>query len=305
MGLISSLIAALFIAGSNLVMRRNLDASGTAKVFLVIQMSFAFFISFLMGPVKTGAYAINGPIVLVGLLTGVCLALMLYVLGKALERGPSGLTFSILSSASVMPGIVMAAFFGAAFGFSYTIWHAIGSVLVLAGLFWAGKGLQGMKDLKGWVVLVSLLFALHVAILVIYQWRAMVMSFPNSFISFEEARSQWFMPMLYLGASVVELAIFLSSGPRKPMFKEVFYGSAAGAFNWICTFFLIQATELAKGVENAVIFPLFSIGTILFSNLWSQYLYQEKVNWRACQVCFCGIFIGTVDWKAVLAALSL
>ncbi len=304
MGLVSALLAALFIAGSNLFMRRSIDAGGTTKVFLVIQMAVAFAIAFLMGPVKNGSYSINLPIVILGLLTGVFLALMLYFLGRALEKGPPGLTFSILSSASVMPGIVMAALFGAVFGFYYTIWHALGSVLVLAGLFWAGKGVQGMQDLKGWVVLVFLLFVLHVAILVIYQWRAMVLNFPSSLLTSEEARSQWFMPMLYLGATAVELLIFFSSGPRKPFFKEWLYGFAAGSFNCLCTFFLIQATELAKGLENAVIFPLFSIGTILFSNLWGQHLYQEKVNWRACQVCSCGIILGTVDWKVIASALG-
>jgi hypothetical protein len=304
MGLLSALLAALFIAGSNLFMRRGIDAGGTAKVFLAIQMSAAFAIAFLMGPVKTGSYAINLPIVILGLLTGMFLAVMLYVLGRALEKGPPGLTFSVLSSSSVMPGIVMAALFGASFGFHYTVWHAFGSLLVLAGLFWGGKGLQGMQDLKAWVVLVSLLFALHVAILAIYQWRAMVLNYPSSLISAEDARSQWFMPMLYLGAAAVELLIFFSSRPRKPFFKEWLYGFAAGSFNCLCTFFLIEATELAKGLENAVIFPLFSIGTILFSNLWGQHLYQEKVNWRACQVCLFGIILGTVDWKIFASAIG-
>jgi drug/metabolite transporter (DMT)-like permease len=304
MGLVSALLAALFIAGSNLFMRRSLDSGGTTKVFLVIQMAVACAIAFLMGPVKNGSYSINLPIAMIGLLTGVFLALMLYVLGRALEKGPPGLTFSILSSASVMPGIVMAVLFGAAFGFSYTIWHALGSALVLVGLFWAGKGLQGMQDWKGWVTLVSFLFALHVAILVIYQWRAMTLHFPSSLITSEEASSQWFMPMLYLGATAIQLGIFFRSGLRKPLVKEWLYGFAAGSFNCLCTFFLLQATELAKGMETAVIFPLFSIGTILFSNLWGQHLYQERVNWRACQVCSCGIIIGTVDWKAIASALG-
>jgi len=130
------------------------------------------------------------------------------------------------------------------------------------------------------------------------------MNFPNSLFSAEEIQSQWFMPLLYLGATIVEFIIFMSSGLRKPLNKEWLYGSLGGAFNCFCTFFLIQATELAQGVENAVIFPIFSIGTILFSNLWGQYLYKEKVNWRACQVCACGIFIGTVDWKMIASGFG-
>ena len=304
MGLMSALLAALFIAGSNLLMRRSIDSGGTTKAFLVIQMAVASLIACLMGPIKTGFYAINPSIVFLGLLTGLFLALMLYVLGKALEKGPPGLTFAVLSSATVMPGIVMALIFGVAFGFHYTIWHALGSCLVLAGLFWAGKGLQGMQHLKTWVILVSFLFVLHVLILAIYQWRAMLLHFPSSLFSKEDIKSQWFMPMLYLGATIVELLIFFSSERRRVSLREWVYGCGAGVANCLCTFFLIQATELAKGLENAVIFPLFSIGTILISNLWGQHLYQEKVNWRACQICACGIIIGTVDWKIFSSAIG-
>jgi hypothetical protein len=230
MGLISAMLAALFIAGANLFMRKSLDSGGTTKVFLVIQMGVAAFVAFLMGPIKTGSYVINLPIVVLGLSTGVFLAWMLYILGKALERGPPGLTFSIMSSACIMPGVVMAALFGAAFGYQYTMWHGIGSILVVAGLFWAGKGLTGMHDLKGWIKVVSLLFILHVLILVIYQWRAMLMNFPNALFSSEEIQSQWFMPLLYLGATIVEFFIFMNSGLRKPLNKEWLYGSLGGAF---------------------------------------------------------------------------
>ena len=300
MGLLSASLAALFIALSNLFMRRSIDAGGTTKGFLVIQMFIAFLVALLLGPVKAHSYAWNGPIIILGLCSGLVLALMLLVLGKALERGPPGFTFSILSAATVMPAIVMAILFGAAFGFYYTIWHGIGSLLVLAGLFWAGKGLEGMQDKKRWAFFAILMFSLHLLLLVIYQWRAVLLNFPEPYFTADQIRSQWFMPMLYLSAAIIQLGVYLSSERRTLLSKEWLYGCGAGICNSLCTFFLIQATELATGFQNAVIFPLFSIGTIVFSNLWSQKLYQEKVNWRACQVCMLGILIGTVDWKSLL-----
>ena len=300
MGLFSALLAALFIALSNLFMRRSMDAGGTTKGFLTIQMFVAFLVAVLLGPVKTASYAWNGPIILLGLCSGVVLALMLLVLGKALEKGPPGFTFSILSAATVMPAIVMAVLFGAAFGFYYTIWHGLGSLLVLAGLFWAGRSIEGMQNRKAWALLAVAMFSLHVLLLVIYQWRAILLNFPEPFFTAEQIRSQWFMPMLYLSAALVQLSIYLKSERRPFLPKEWLYGFGAGAGNSLCTFFLIQATEMATGFQSAVIFPLFSIGTIVFSNLWGQYLYQEKVNWRACQVCMLGILMGTVDWKSLL-----
>ena len=300
MGLFSATLAALFVALSNLFMRRSLDAGGTTRGFLVVQMSVAFLVAILLGPIKTNSYTWNGPIVVLGLFSGLVLAAMLLVLGKALEKGPPGFTFSILSAATVMPAIVMATLFGAAFGFYYTVWHGIGSLLVLAGLYWAGRGMDGMQNRRAWVILAITMFSLHALLLVIYQWRAIVMNYPSALISSEQVRSQWFMPTLYLGAAIVQMVIYLKNERRKLVLKEWLYGCGAGACNSLCTFFLIQATEVATGFQSAVIFPFFSIGTIIFSNLWGQHLYNEKVNWKACQVCALGILIGTVDWISLL-----
>src|SRR5689334_1765524 len=110
--------------------------------------------------------------------------------------------------------------------------------------------------------------------------------------------------MMYVGAVVIQLAIFLKTEARWPKNKEWLYGFAGGIANGLCTFFLLYGTNVATGLENAIIFPVYSIGTIVFSNLWSQRLYGESVNWRACQVCALGILLGSVDWKIALAALG-
>ena len=45
---------------------------------------------------------------------------------KALESGPPGLTFAMVNSASVMPGLLMALIFGAHFGYNYRTSHGLG-----------------------------------------------------------------------------------------------------------------------------------------------------------------------------------
>lgn len=302
MGLFSALLAALFASVSNFFMRRSLDAGGTTKGFLAIQMTIAFLSTLVMGPLYQGIEVPNLPITGLGLFAGVILAIMLRMLGNALETGPAGFTFSILSSATVMPAIFMAALFGASFGFIYTASHGIGSLLVLAGLFWAGKGLDGMKNQKRWLLFAASMFALHVVLLLIFQWRALLLRWPHpeeiaSYFHSENIRSVWFMPMYYLGSALCLTATFLRGQRRWPLKQEWFSGCMGGVANALCTLFLIQSTELARGAENAIIFPIFSIGAIFFSNWWSQKIYQEKVHWRACQLSALGLFIGTVDWK--------
>lgn len=305
MGILLVFIAAALCSASNFCMRKSLDRGGTTQAFLSMQMSFAFLAGVLLGPVRTGQFALSVPMLVLGIFAGLVYSFMISSLGKALERGPPGLTFSALSGATVMPAIVMAL----AFGYSYTIWHAIGSVFVLAGLFWAGRGLRGMQSFRAWIFFVSSMFLLHVCLLVVFQWRALLLNSPHpeeivSWFTAEQIQSQWFMSLMYGTAMICQTYVFLTKERRKLQGAEVTNGIFGGLTNGLCTFFLIWATEVASGLENAVIYPIFSVMIILFSNMWSQKIYQESVNWRACQVCALGLLVATVDWKTVLAAIG-
>lgn len=310
MGILLVLVASCFTSLANFCLRRSIDSGGTSKAYLMIQLLFAAVVAVLIGPVRTQDFSINGGIVFLGVAVGLIFGLMFFALGRALEKGPPGLTFAILNASTVMPAVVMATMFGVAFGYIYTSWHAIGSLLVLAGLFWAGRGLAGLTDKRAWLLFSTLTFSCHLIFLVVMQWRALVLNWPNpsdlgSVMSSQEMASQWFMPLLYFVAAVIQTGIYLSSEKRIPNTAECSYGLIGGTAGCLSTFFLIWATEAATSLENIVIFPIFSVAVIVICNFWGQKLYQEQVNWRACRVCVLGLLIGTVDWKAFLAALGL
>lgn len=315
MAIISVCIASLLLAIANLCMRKSVDAGGTTKAYLALQMLVSFIMAFLMGPVKSNAYAINLPIVIFGLFAGLVLMTLSLSIGKAVERGPAGLTFAILSSAAVFPGLAMALVFGSAHGFYYTPWHALGSILVLVGLFWAGFAVKkdnqeqnDLKKMKTWLLLVLAMFALHITILILFHWRGLLLSTDRleevtHLFTADQIKSEWFLPMMYLISMICQIAIFYTSEKRQPNGKEWLYGIGGGICNCLCTVFLLYSTKTAVGIENAVIFPIYSIGAIVFSNLWSQWLYKEKINWLACQVSVLGILIGSVDWKLLFSVL--
>ncbi|OGN63998.1 MAG: hypothetical protein A3E80_00435 [Chlamydiae bacterium RIFCSPHIGHO2_12_FULL_49_9] len=310
MALIFVFVAGLFVSISNFFMRKSIDRGGTTKAFLVFQMAAAFLVSTLIDPVRKGDFVFNAPIASLGIAAGLILACMVFALGRALEKGPPGFTFSILNAATVMPGIVMAILFGSAFGFVYTAWHGIGSLLVLAGLFWAGMGLSTMQEKRKWILFAASMFCLHILLLVLFQWRALLLNLPHpeeivSFFTAQEIKSAWFVPFMYLTAGIVLLGVYLKAEKRIPSRAEMGFGCFGGVANCFCTFFLIWATEVATPLENAIIFPLFSIVGIVLSNLWGQKLYKEEVNWRACQLSAFGLIVGTVDWKAVAAVIGL
>ncbi len=298
MGILLALIAGMFIPLTNLCVRKSVDVGGSAKAFFVVQMISSFLFAVLLGPVRHGDYSIPLPVAGLGIVAGLILSLMLFSLGRAVEKGPPGFTFAILFSATVMPGLLMALFFGSEMGFEYNTWHALGSLLVLGGLFWGAKGLQGMKDLKSWLLFATLMFSFHVLLLGLYQWRAMLIK-ENITLN-----SEWFTPFMFLTSGIIQVLIYLRAEAKMPKRGEVMYGVLGGVSNLLCTFFIIWATEKAGPLENAVIFPIYSVVGIILTNLWGQKLYQEQVNWRACQLCVFGLIIGTVDWKAVSAAIG-
>lgn len=298
MGILLALTAGMFIPLTNLCVRKSVDVGGSAKAFFVVQMISSFLFALLLGPVRHGDFSIPFSAAGLGIVAGLILSFMLFSLGRAVEKGPPGFTFAILFSATVMPGLIMALIFGSEMGFEYNAWHAFGSVLVLGGLFWGAKGLQGMKDLKSWLLFATLMFSFHVLLLGLYQWRAMLMK-ENVAMT-----SEWFTPFMFLTSGIIQVLIYMRAEARMPKRGEVMYGFLGGVFNLLCTFFIIWATEKAGPLENAVIFPIYSVVGIILTNMWGQKLYQEQVNWRACQLCVFGLIIGTVDWKAVAAAIG-
>ena len=305
MGIFLVLIASFFAASSNLAMRRSIDFGSTSRAFLMIQLSIAFVASIFMNPIRTQIFSWNYPIIYLGLFMGVVLGVMMYCLGKSFEKGPVGLSVSALNASTVVPGIVMAFLFGKALGYDYHIYHALGSLLVLIGLFWAGANFDHLNNRKMWLFFISGAFLLHVFFLVGMQWRALMINAPEKASFFRiltpsEATSQWFMPAVFFGASVLQIFLFFFHEKRKLKSIEWGYGIFGGLANCSSTFFLIWATEVATSVENAMIFPIFSVGIILLCNTWGRYLYQEQINWKASQLCACGIFLGCVDWSKVV-----
>jgi len=307
MGIQLVLVASLFVAASNLCFRRGIDAGGTSKGFLMVQLFVIFLIAILLNPVRTGHYEWNSEMAAFGAMTGIVFAGMMVALGKALESGPPGLTIAALNASTVMPMVVMSLLFGATFGFIYTIWHGVGSILVIAGLFWAGAQTVRTGSKMRWASFVIAMFCLHVLLLVLMQWRALFINFPGStelFLSFDvsQAKNQWFMPMMFLSATVIQLMIYVSSMKRLPKKQELLYGLLGGISNGIGTYFLIKSTEVATAFENAMIFPIFAVTIIVLCNGWGIFLYKERVNWWATALCVAGIIVGTVDFQRLFGA---
>lgn len=302
LGIELMLLAGACVALSNFCMRKSIDAGGSSKSFLVVQLFLTFVVAILLNPVRSGDFSWHPSMALFGLAGGVILSFMMYALGKSVESGPASLSFAMLSSATVMPILFMVLLFGASFGFTYNMFNAVGSLLVVAGLLWAGWQTISLGDKKKWIFFAALAFFLHAIFLVFMQWRVLLIQFPGReglLLSFDAiaAKSQWFMPMVFLSASSIQIAIYALKERRMPSSLELFYGSLGGLSNGLGTFLMIRSTEVSSPVEHAMIFPFFAVSIMVGCNLWGQLVYKEKVNWKASLFCIAGVLVGTMDWS--------
>lgn len=305
MALILAFAAAILCALNNLFMRRSIDAGGSTKAFLVFVEGFSFLVAILLGPVKSGHYTWNSQIAIVGLIAGLFLGIMMWALGRGMENGPPGLTVAFLNSSAVAPAIIMFLLFGSAFGHGYEWWNAVGSICVVAGLFWASwETTKAYQNRLAWVSYASIAFWCHVLFLVILQWRAMIInpSLPRTFLlpfHLDANSTEWFMPMIFVSATLFLLYQFVKDEARIPKKAEVAYGFYGGVCNGACTYFLVKAAQFATPVENAMIFPLFAVALIVLCNAWGKALYKENVHWKATAICLVGVFVGTMDWSVL------
>lgn len=305
MGVELILIAALCASVSNYFMRRSIDAQGTAAVFLVIQLLISLIVAIVLNPVRLEDFHWSNPMAAFGFIAGLILGFMMRALGRALQTGPPGLTFAMVNSASVMPCLLLFLAFGAKYGCDYNLLHAIGSLCVIAGFFWAGWQTDHIPGKKKWLLFALAAFALHMTGLAIMQWRALFINYPEATglllnFSMEDVKSQWFLPMLFLAAFLVQAIKMLHTHRRLPQRLEVVCGLFGGIANGAATFFLMLATEYASEFQRAMLFPVFAVGIIILCNGWGHYLYKEKVNWWANLLCVAGIIIATVDWSFFL-----
>jgi len=305
MGIQLMLLASFFVAISNFCMRRSIDSGGSTKGYLMIMLSVISLIAVFLNPIRMADFSWSYSMALFAVIAGIILSFMLISLGKTLESGPPGLTFAALNASTVLPMVAMVLLFGSKFGYFYTMWNAFGSILLVIGLFWAGYSAIRSFHFQKWLIFMTATFFLHILLLLFFQWRALCINFPEErgfFFPFEnsEACCQWFMPIMYATAALLQTLFYFKTRVRALNPLELQYGIYGGLTNGVGTFFMILSTEASTSLEHAAIFPVFAITVIIFCNLWGRWFYQEKVNWKANGLCLLGILIGSLDWKMLL-----
>lgn len=313
MGIILMVLSGLCGALSNLMFRRSLDGGGNGRVYLLVQLAGTALVMVLLYPVRTGDFSWSHPIGWLGLAGGIVLGLFMTCFGKALEKGPPGLTVAMLNASSVLPILLLLFLFGSPFGFQYSLFNGLGSLLVVLGLFWASSQGSGYVDRKKWLIFILIACLIHALYLAFLQWRSLFILFPGHpdlgvLIREEEVECGWFMPMVFASAALVQVALFLTNRAKLVIRghaailestvvvsrREIVYGLIGAVTNAGCGFLTLWATEVATSLEKPMIFPVFSVTLLVACNLWGKWLYKEQIHWKGNSLAVAGLVVGTV-----------
>lgn len=297
-GLIFSFLSGLCVALANLCMRKSIDVGKNTHGYLLLQLSIACILAILMNPVAHQAYEINNATLGFGLFAGLCLITVMMAMGKSMGYGPAGLSVAFINSSSVVPPILLAWIFGSSLGFHYDLFKALGTVLVVAGLFWASTTTLKAKSPTLWMKSIALVFVAHVLLLLTLQYRSLLLRMDTPIDGFlipahlEMSQSHWFLPLMFLVAFLVQLR-FCFKEARFPSWKETLLGITGGLLNGLSIVLLDQATRASLGTNHInLIFPLYSVSILAVCSLWSQSLYKENVKWVAIALAVSGLFLG-------------
>lgn len=295
-------LSALITALSNLLIRRGIDGVKDANgdPFIVHRFLTAALIAIPIIYLQHGTIAANLNMSLVGVCAGLALGLLQYAIGKCLQYGPAALTFIFVSSVCVVPPIFMFFLFGEEFGHGYTLYNLLGSLLVLAGLYWMGKSqeLGDYLSFEKWLIWIGAAFGSGILYQLILQWRALLLkdNLPDSLLlpfRCDTTQGDLFIVITLLVAGLCQM--LFQGRPKRQKFSNrqvLICGIVAGILCSISTFLLLLGTEFAiTATEKAVIFPLNTVLLISFCNGWARVFYKEKVNWPANAICATGIAI--------------
>lgn len=294
-----------FAAGSctalaNLCMRRSIDVGGNTNGYLLVQLLISAFVAIWTNPIQNESYDIDATTMALGVLAGISLAGIMIFMGRSLSRGPAGLSVAFINASTIVPGILLFLIFGSAYGFVFDTQHWAGIALIVIGLFWASTTSLQAKDKWGWVRAISIAFVAHVLLLVLFQYRGLLLKADLPLdpvllpMHTNEAASFWFVPIMFIVAWLVQARVFWTGGSRALNMKEIGFGLLGGLTNGASAILLVQSTLFARQMESTIIYPLYSVSIVLICSLWSLMLYKERVNWPAIAVAAAGIAIGSM-----------
>ncbi len=272
-----TLFAAGFAATFNYLMKRVSGDPRRVSAFLVIMMALSALLAALFG---SGPLPFSWTLGIVALIAGVFFGGLFINFPKAFQNGPAGLTVGIVQSACIVPPLAMSIFFGERCGYIYGWLQGLGALLVVLGFTRAIFKQRGLT--KRWALATLAAFTSLTIVFIALQYQALL-------YCRDELQMRWFLPLFFAStATVLAIRHFLNGWSLS---TSLFFSTSGAICTFLANQFLVIALGLATGVLSLLIVPIYSVLIIAFCNLWSQWLYKERVDWLGTAIAASGIVI--------------
>ncbi len=197
---------------------------------------------------------------------------------------------SVASVANKMAVIipVMVAFW--LYNDSITIQKVVGIVLALLGLFWATKKEKVEHLSQQWILPLSLF---------------LLSGLLDSFVKHTQQQhftagssTGYFIPTLFATAALIGWGILIFNYSKLRSIKKatLLGGLILGGVNYLSIVFIFKALA-HENMESSVVFPINNMGVVLFTSLFSYFVFQErlsKLNFAGLAICL--IAIALIAW---------
>jgi uncharacterized membrane protein len=297
--LVLALASACCTAVSCLFFRKNADtsvSSSSPNGYLLFYYLSAVLLSTVAYP-RMWSVGINIPLVLLGATVGVLNCVLMVFIFRALKQGPVSLTIAFQNSSTVFPGFILFALLGPELGFSYSYTQLIGMVLVVVGLFSGIKmsSIDRNPASQKWFRYVVGAFFLQILTFCCVQLRCQFFETGKTEVfdlALTHADDAWYLTGQFSASFLTQYIIFFLNKQRVHT-PSMYYGLWSGLCNFTATWLILLATKYALPLEKGVVFPCFSVATMVLCNIWAMRLYKEPFIVRTHLLCSLGIFVAS------------
>ena len=300
MSLIFIIISSFLISLSQLCITSKSNESLKNNLF----MSARFFISAVMVLLGSLYFAGIQPFramhLLLGIGGGFLQGTLMKQTSKVLSKGHSNLGVVVLNSACVVPTFVLFLIFGESFQFQYSFWQVISTACIIFGFFLASRSSAGetislensspLRSMPKKTLLIT--FCIQALFLVFLQWKALNFkgNIPTSpLLPFQGITwdQPWTNPIMFLVSAILQLSpSSVRIIPTIPSKEWMLYGVLGGLATGCSGLLLLYAIDQAHSpLENALLYPLLSMGTIILTQVFAFFAFREKLHWKA-NFCF-------------------
>jgi hypothetical protein len=169
-------LASLAASFSSLALSKTLyNRESTVSGYLFLYFFTGFLISSYINGIFTSDVPFSPHMTLLGSIVGLLIVALMLAMGKALQKGPSGLTFAFQNSGAILPPLFLSMIFSKSYGFALSSGNLVGMVLVILGLFFAANRGSNMPVRKTWLAYALITFVVQGLILSIFQWRCLLL----------------------------------------------------------------------------------------------------------------------------------